>query len=167
MTTKTTQLTRFATAYVLLALTQGAHAWAAEDCKKIISHPGQRKYCERSSRIQELQCTQRLKAFETSQAFQPIEPVFILDDVWRWDLASQNPGLAKRRFLEAETIGLFKDAAVPTAKEAADAYCMLQTNKTVIFNYEKTFGTPVDGSSVTATLVGDAATNEPMYAAAA
>ncbi len=62
---------------------------------------------------------------------------------------NMRPGLAKRRYMEAQFIGLFNDPAAATAQEANDAFAMLQRHRSAIIAYEKQYGIPADGSTPT------------------
>ena len=53
--------------------------------------------------------------------------------------AKKESGIAKRRFLEAQTFGLFADPAKPTEKERADAQAMWANRQKKIETYEPQF----------------------------
>jgi len=55
------------------------------------------------------------------------------------------PGIAKRRFAEAEYIGLYADPNDVTVDEAQDALRVLQKHRAEIIAYELQFGVPPDG----------------------
>ena len=57
------------------------------------------------------------------------------------------PGIAKRRFAEAEYIGLYADPHNVTLDEAQDALRALQKHRAEIVAYELQFGVPPDGQN--------------------
>ena len=59
------------------------------------------------------------------------------------------PGIAKRRYYEADLFGLYNDSDNPTLTEAKSIYSMLQKHRPEIITYEQTYGNPFDGSAPT------------------
>lgn len=56
-------------------------------------------------------------------------------------------GLAKRRFAEAQYVGLYYDSSNVTIAEAQKAFQMLQLHRKDILSYEATFGAPPDDTT--------------------
>jgi hypothetical protein len=63
--------------------------------------------------------------------------------------AQFGPGLAKRRFFEADVFGLYNDPHNVSATEAIDIYSMLQKHRWDIYQYEAKYGALPDGRVAT------------------
>ncbi|SDQ58100.1 XVIPCD domain-containing protein [Pseudoxanthomonas sp. CF125] len=61
------------------------------------------------------------------------------------DAASNEGGLRKRRFAEAQTFGLYDDPSNITSEEARDVYRMYQLHRDEIDRVERNFGTTIEG----------------------
>ncbi|PWK30688.1 calcium-binding protein [Cupriavidus plantarum] len=60
---------------------------------------------------------------------------------------SRGPGIAKRRYVEAQLFGLYDDSGNVSVGEAKQVYAMLTTHRAAILKYESEYGIPPDGTS--------------------
>ncbi|MBJ3591097.1 hypothetical protein JGC56_08045 [Salmonella enterica subsp. enterica serovar Saintpaul] len=57
---------------------------------------------------------------------------------------SKSAGIAKRRFMESQVFGLYDDPQNVSAQEAKNIFCMLQSHREKIIDYERTYGQAPD-----------------------
>jgi Ca2+-binding RTX toxin-like protein len=63
---------------------------------------------------------------------------------------TQDPAVAKRRYVESEVFGLYHDPVNVTLDEAQKAYAMVNAHRAKVASYELTFGADPNGASPTA-----------------
>jgi GH24 family phage-related lysozyme (muramidase) len=63
---------------------------------------------------------------------------------------ADGPGVARRRYVESEVFGLYKDPQNATLEEAQAAYAIVSAHRAQIASYETQFGADPDGASPTA-----------------
>ena len=79
---------------------------------------------------------------------------------WGSNLGAE-PGLRKRRIVEAELFGLFDDLTSIGADEAAQVFRMLQKNRVEIYRVESLWGVPADGTTGARNLIFEANRDYP------
>lgn len=76
-----------------------------------------------------------------------INSIIMKDDEQKAYNKGEDYGIAKRRFLESETFGLYNDDTSVTSDEANSVYRMLQLHRDYILKYEASYGQTADGQN--------------------